>query len=85
MAHPFGRAIDMLSFFRDACADLPDEMMLVADLQTAPDGSKIAAIVAAHSGSLREGDAAVRPLKAPPEGVVVRYEPDSVMVRRAGS
>jgi FAD binding domain-containing protein/berberine-like enzyme len=64
MAHPFGRAIDMLSFFRDACADLPDEMMLVADLQTAPDGSKIAAIVAAHSGSLREGDAAVRPLKA---------------------
>ena len=66
VAHPFGRAVDMLRFFRDTCAQLPDEMMLVADLQTAPDGSntKLAAIVAAHSGSLAQGEAAVRPLKA---------------------
>jgi FAD/FMN-containing dehydrogenase len=66
VAHPFGRAVDMLRFFRDTSAQLPDEMMLVADLQTAPDGSntKLAAIVAAHSGSLAQGEAAVRPLKA---------------------
>ena len=29
----------MLRFFRDTCATLPDEMMLVAGLLTAPDGS----------------------------------------------
>ena len=66
VAHPFSRAIDMLRFFRDTCAGLPDEMMLVAGLQTAPDGSntKLAAMIAAHSGSLGDGEAAMRPLKA---------------------
>jgi hypothetical protein len=66
VAHPFARAIDLLKFFRDTCAELPDEMMLVAGLQTAPDGSntKLAGIVAAHSGSMKDGEHAVRPLKA---------------------
>ena len=65
VVHPFGRAVDMLKFFRDISADLPDEMMLVAGLQTAPDGSnKLGAIVAAHSGSLSEAERDVRPLKA---------------------
>jgi hypothetical protein len=66
VAHPLSRALDVLKFFRDTCAHLPDDMMLVAGLQTAPDGSnaKLVAVVAAHSGSLSEGDAAVRPLKA---------------------
>jgi hypothetical protein len=66
VAHSLTRAHDVLEFFRDTCARLPDEMMLVAGLQTAVDGSnaKLAAIVAAHSGSLIEGEAAVRPLKA---------------------
>ena len=30
---------DVLRFFRDTCATLPDEMMMVAGLLTAPDGS----------------------------------------------
>jgi FAD/FMN-containing dehydrogenase len=66
VAHPFARAVDVLTFFRDACADLTDEMMLVAGLQTALDGSnsRLAGIVAAHSGSQKEGEDAVRPIKA---------------------
>ena len=66
VAHPLSRAVDVLKFFRDTCANLPDEMMLVAGLQTAPDGSnaKLVGVVAAHSGALAEGEAAVRPLKA---------------------
>jgi FAD/FMN-containing dehydrogenase len=65
VVHPFSRAVEMLKFFRDTCAHLPDELMLVAGLQTAPDGSnaKLAAIVAAHSGSLADGERAVRPIK----------------------
>jgi len=66
VVHPFGRAVDGLKFFRDTCAHLPDEMMLVADLQTAHDGSnaRLAAIAAAHSGPLSEAERAVRPIKA---------------------
>jgi FAD binding domain-containing protein/berberine-like enzyme len=66
VVHPFARAFDMLRFFRDTCASLPDEMMLVADLQTAPDGSnaKMAAVVGGHCGSLADGEAACRPIKA---------------------
>ena len=66
VAHPFSRAFDALRFFRDMCTSLPDETMLVAALQTAPDGSnaKIAAVVGGHCGSLPEGKAAFRPLRA---------------------
>jgi FAD/FMN-containing dehydrogenase len=66
VAHPLARALDVLKFFRDTCAELPDEMMLVAGLQTAPDGSnaKLVGLVASHAGSLSDGEAAVRPLKA---------------------
>jgi len=65
VVHPLPRALDALRFFRDTCASLPDEAMLVAALQTAPDGSnaKIAAIVGAHCGSIEQGEAAFRPLK----------------------
>jgi hypothetical protein len=65
VAHPLARALDVLRFFRDTCAHLPEEMMLIAGLQTAPDGSsaKLVGVLAAHSGSLADGEAAVRPLK----------------------
>jgi FAD/FMN-containing dehydrogenase len=66
VAHPFPRARDVLKFYREVCAKAPDELMLVAGLLFAPDGSgsKIAGIVAAHCGSPQDGEAAVRPIKA---------------------
>jgi len=63
VAHPLARAFDVLRTFRDVCASLPDEAMLMAALQTAPDGSRIAAIAGAHCGGLAEGEAALRPVK----------------------
>jgi FAD/FMN-containing dehydrogenase len=66
VAHPFSRGFDVLRQFRDTCATLPDEAMLVAALQTAPDGSnaKVAAMVGAHCGPLAAGELVFRPLKA---------------------
>jgi len=66
VAHPAANAVDVLRFFRDQCAAAPDEMMLAGGLVTAPDGSgaKLAAILAAHCGTLADGEAAVRPIKA---------------------
>jgi FAD/FMN-containing dehydrogenase len=65
VVHPLPRALDVLRLFRDTCSSLPDEAMLVAALQTAPDGSnaKVAAIVGSHCGPIAQGEAAFRPLK----------------------
>jgi FAD/FMN-containing dehydrogenase len=65
VAHPLKNARDVLRFFRDTCGTLPDEVMLVAGMLTAPDGSaKLVAIVGAHCGPLKDGEAAVAPIKA---------------------
>ena len=66
VAHPLSRAFDVLRFFREACESLPDEAMLVAGLQTAPDGSntKLAGVLGGHCGPLDQGEAALRSLKA---------------------
>jgi len=66
VAHPVQNARDVLRFFRETCSTLPDEMMMAAGLVTAPDGSgaKLAAMLAAHCGSLAQGEAAVKPIKA---------------------
>ena len=65
VAHPLQRGADVLKLFRDQCAAAPDELMLVAGLLTAPDGSglKLTGIVAAHCGALADGEAAVKPIK----------------------
>ena len=66
VAHPFARAREVLAFFRDTSATLPDEMTLFGGLIHAPDGSnnKLAGILACHCGTLASGEAAVKPIKA---------------------
>lgn len=65
VCHEFGAARDVLRLFREVTAAAPDNMMLVAALLGAPDGSgaKLAAIAASHSGPLAVGEAAMRRLK----------------------
>lgn len=64
-AHPFAAARDVLRFYRDLTASLPDELTAFAVLGHAPDGSgvKLAVIVVCHSGSLETGAQAVAPVK----------------------
>jgi FAD/FMN-containing dehydrogenase len=65
VAWPFEKARDVLRFYRDFTASVPDELMVVAALLTAPDGAtKLVAIAAAHCGPAGEADAAVAPIKA---------------------
>jgi FAD/FMN-containing dehydrogenase len=63
VAHKASEARAVLRFFRERCAQLPDEMMLVAGLLTGPDGSPLVGIVGAHSGDLASGEAAMQPIK----------------------
>jgi FAD/FMN-containing dehydrogenase len=63
IAHPFASARDVLRFFRDTTASLPDELTVFGGLIHSPEGAKLAAIVACHCGSLEDGEKAMRPLK----------------------
>src|SRR5262249_2118159 len=65
VAQPLDRARDVLRFFRERTASLPDEHVLFATLVHAPDGSgvKLAALATCHCGSLAEGEKATMPLK----------------------
>src|SRR5262245_11069717 len=65
IAYPFDRARDDLQLFRDRTTSLPDEHILFAGLVHAPDGSgtKLAAMLTCHCGSLAAGETAMRPLK----------------------
>jgi FAD/FMN-containing dehydrogenase len=57
IAWPFERARDVLRFYREVTASAPDELMLVAGLIHAGDGSgvKLAAMAAGHCGPLDAG------------------------------
>jgi FAD/FMN-containing dehydrogenase len=63
VAHRASDAREVLRFFREHCATLPDEVMLAAGLLTGPDGSALVGIVGCHCGGLDAGQAAVQPIK----------------------
>jgi FAD/FMN-containing dehydrogenase len=61
--HPLERGVEMLRFYREFVRSIPDELAVAAALITSPDGKKLAAMAAAHCGTLADGERAVRPLK----------------------
>jgi FAD/FMN-containing dehydrogenase len=84
VAHPLQRGVDVLKFFRDACASAPDEMMLVAGFLTAPDVSaKMIGIAVAHCGPVADGEAAVRSIKAFGSPVMDQMGPISYCAQNA--
>ena len=65
IAYPFSAAWDVLRYFRDLTASLPDEFMVFGGLIHAPDdpGTKLVAMVVCHCGSPEVGELAVQPIK----------------------
>jgi len=65
IAYPFSAAWDVLRFFRDVTASLPDEFTVFAGLIHAPDGSgmKLVGLVVCHCGPLGAGESAAQPIK----------------------
>jgi FAD/FMN-containing dehydrogenase len=65
VAHPQAKGGDVLKFFRDQCAKLPEEAMMAAGLLTAPDGAtKLVGMLLAHCGDMGAGEALAKPIKA---------------------
>jgi FAD/FMN-containing dehydrogenase len=65
VAYPFTAAREVLAFYREVTAALPDELTVYAVMLHAPDGSgtKLVAIVLCHCGPLHDGEAVTRPIK----------------------
>jgi FAD/FMN-containing dehydrogenase len=62
--HPFEKALDVFRFYRESTASQPDELAMLAGLLHGPDGSRVAGIVVSHCGTLADGEAAARKVKA---------------------
>jgi FAD/FMN-containing dehydrogenase len=63
IAHPLDCARDVLKFFQEITAGLPDDLTIFGALLHAPDGVKIAVIIVCHCGPLGEAEAALQPIK----------------------
>jgi FAD/FMN-containing dehydrogenase len=64
IAHPVEVAPELLRFYRDAVADVSDDLTVFAGLVHAPDGSgaKLSALVACHTGDHADAERELEPL-----------------------
>jgi hypothetical protein len=62
--HPLERGRDVLRFYRDFCASLPDEAEAFGALLTAPDGNRVIAVLLGYNGALDEGERVLAPARA---------------------
>jgi FAD/FMN-containing dehydrogenase len=63
IAYPFAQAQDVLRFFRDVTANLPDDLTIFCGLLHAPDGTRIGALIVCHCGALSEAETSLQPIK----------------------
>ena len=66
IAHPIDAAPELLRFYRDAVADVSDDLTVFAGLVPAPDGSgnKLSALVVCHAGEPEAAERELAPFKA---------------------
>lgn len=61
--HPFAKAKEALSFYRDCAKATPDEVNTIGGLLTSPDGDPVVVIAVCYTGSLDAGERVLRPLR----------------------
>ena len=61
--HPLAAARDVLRFYRDFCATLPDEAEAYAALLTSPDGHPVVALLLGFNGPLDAGERVLAPAR----------------------
>jgi FAD/FMN-containing dehydrogenase len=61
--YPLDQARDMLRFYRDFCATLPDEAEAYAALLTAPQGMPVGAMLLGYNGPISEGEKVLAPAR----------------------
>jgi FAD/FMN-containing dehydrogenase len=75
--HPFPAAADLLRFFRGATADIPDELMVIAGLVHAPDGSgaKATGMIVCHCGPPEQAERDLEPFLSFGSPIMVEVGP----------
>jgi FAD/FMN-containing dehydrogenase len=63
LIHPFERARDVFTFYRDFAPTAPDELTVIPGMLTGPDGNRIVAFVVCYSGPLEESERVLGPLR----------------------
>jgi FAD/FMN-containing dehydrogenase len=63
VVHPFGRAKELLKFYRELMQTAPDELVAAAVLLTAPTGQKACGVALAYTGDPAQGERTVAPVK----------------------
>jgi FAD/FMN-containing dehydrogenase len=61
--HPLEQARDLLRFYRDFCAGLPDEAEAYAGLLTSPEGQPVAALILGYNGPIADGEKVLAPAR----------------------
>ena len=61
--YPLDQAHDVLRFYRDFSATLPDEAEAYAALLTAPEGMPVAALILGYNGPIAEGEKVLAPAR----------------------
>jgi FAD/FMN-containing dehydrogenase len=61
--HPATDAGAVLRFYREFCAQLPDEAEAYAAIMTLPDGLQVAALILGYTGDLAEGERVLEPAR----------------------
>lgn len=61
--HPAERAFDVLRFYRDFTATLPDELSVYAGFLTDPEGNRLIGLVSCYIGPAEEGEHLIRPVR----------------------
>jgi FAD/FMN-containing dehydrogenase len=61
--HPLERAAEMLRFYRDFCATLPDEAEAHVALLTSAEGIPVAAMLLGYNGAIEEGERILAPAR----------------------
>jgi FAD/FMN-containing dehydrogenase len=66
IVYPIEKARELFKLFRELASSVPDDILMVTVLLGAPDGSgaKLAAMGVCHCGESKEGEAALRSIKA---------------------
>jgi FAD/FMN-containing dehydrogenase len=77
IAHPFEAAKDVLRFYREFTASVPDELTVFSGLVYAPDSSdvRLAAFVVCHAGPAEQAEKDLAPLRAFGEPLVAEVGP----------
>jgi FAD/FMN-containing dehydrogenase len=79
--HPRERAAELLRFYRDFTATMPDELAVYAALLATPDGQPACALAACYCGDTATGERVLAPLRAfgPPMADLIQPMPFPVM------